>query len=68
MKRNFDLFLKEFDNVGTQRLMVEFDGGKLIYDIYISGGIELKKTFSQGGNGRCFFIKINRTSARKKGT
>lgn len=66
MKRNFDLFLKEFDNVGTQRLMVEFDGGTLIYDIYISGGIELKKTFSQGEMAGVFSLKLIEPQPVKK--
>lgn len=65
MKRNFDALLYEFDRGGVVRLLVEF-GGELVYDVYLSDGVELEKSFREGNIVGLFTLKMKEPKPVKK--
>ncbi|MCU7583701.1 galactose-binding protein, partial [Riemerella anatipestifer] len=48
MKTNFDTLLSEFDKEGLARLVIEYLGNALVFDVYLSDGVELEKSFKEG--------------------
>ena len=65
IKRNFDSLLSEFNKEGLARLIVDF-GSKLVFDVYLSDGVELDKHFSQGQTFGKFTLKMKDPNPIKK--
>lgn len=66
MKRNFDTLFSEFDKEGTVRLLVEFSGQVLVYDVYLEDKTELKKQFKGNDMVGTFSLKIKEPNPVKK--
>ncbi|KUY28011.1 phage tail family protein [Elizabethkingia ursingii] len=67
MKEKFDELLSEFDEVGTQRLIVSPFGYKpLIYDVKLSDGVDLQKDFRDGQMVGVFTLKMVEENPIKK--
>ncbi|QYR03382.1 galactose-binding protein [Riemerella anatipestifer] len=58
MKTNFDTLLSEFDKEGLQRLVIEYLGNALVFDVYLSDGVELEKSFKEGKMVGLFTLKM----------
>ncbi|MCW0487117.1 galactose-binding protein [Riemerella anatipestifer] len=58
MKTNFDTLLSEFDKEGLARLVVEYLGNALVFDVYLSDGVELEKSFKEGKMIGFFTLKM----------
>lgn len=65
MNNQFHSLLSEFDKEGLTRLLVEF-GGVLVYDVYLSDGVELEKTFRKGKVAGVFTLKVKEPNPVKK--
>ncbi|MFX1616304.1 galactose-binding protein [Riemerella anatipestifer] len=66
MKTNFDTLLSEFDKEGLQRLVIEYLGNALVFDVYLSGGVELEKSFKEGKMVGVFTLKMKDPNPIKK--
>ncbi|AEB71693.1 putative phage tail protein [Riemerella phage RAP44] len=58
MKTNFDTLLSEFDKEGLARLVIEYLGNALVFDVYLSDGVELEKSFKEGKMVGVFTLKM----------
>ncbi|MDD1539396.1 galactose-binding protein [Riemerella anatipestifer] len=66
MKTNFDTLLSELDKEGLQRLVIEYLGNALVFDVYLSGGVELEKSFKEGKMVGVFTLKMKDPNPIKK--
>lgn len=59
MKNKFDVIIKEFQQPGTQRLMIEPFGIKpLLYEVFLYEDVKLTKSFREGKMVGVFSIKL----------
>lgn len=66
MKTNFDTLLSEFDKEGLQRLVIEYLGNALVFDVYLSDGVELEKSFKEGKMVGVFTLKMKAPNPIKR--
>lgn len=66
MKQNFDALMNEFDKEGLVRLVIEYLNNALVYDVYLSDDVELKKEFRNGKMIGFFELKMKEPQPIKK--